>query len=267
MKGVKLLIVDDEPIRFVLGRAFKLLGYDVTEVANGEEALSCLEKEIYDLMVLDMELPGLKGMEIISLVSGKWPNLAIIVLTGHASVDNAVTALKLETVVDYLQKSATLEEIVDSVANALHKREMHLGKENLARMVQEYPNLLSETGSVSKDYIPPEKKQPQTLLIRPLLLNRLERSVTFVDNPDQVVTLSKGETAVLYSLMSHPDKVLSCQQLVQMIWGYQADKDHSQSIIRPYISRLRKKLGAVSAKSAFIRTIRKRGYMLVSKNN
>lgn len=264
MDEVRLLIVDDEPIRFVLGRAFKLLGYDVTMAASGEEALSCLEKGIYRLMILDMELPGMGGLEVISLVRKKWPMLSIIVLTGHASVENAVSAFKSE-VVDYLQKPATLEVVLDAVTTALHKQEVDRRKTNLAQMMQEFPDLLSESSSAPAAKPTLEKQEPHALFVRPLLLDRSDRSVKFVDQPDRVAWLTRGETAVLYMLMSYPDQALSCQQLVQGAWGYEADDIDAQSIIRPYISRLRQKLEDDGAKPRRIRTVRNRGYMLISE--
>jgi DNA-binding response OmpR family regulator len=88
--------------------------------------------------------------------------------------------------------------------------------------------------------------------------------VTIDDEPERSVDLSRGETAVLMSMMQNADQTLSCEQLVWLAWGYKADRIEAKSVIRPYIFRLRNKLEDNPKKPRLIRTVRKRGYMFVS---
>ena len=98
--NVKLLVVDDEPhIRAPLVRALSLIGYDVGEAASGREALALLEQSTYDLMILDILMPDLNGIEVMQRAHRKWPELLIIVLTGNASLESAIVALRSEVFV------------------------------------------------------------------------------------------------------------------------------------------------------------------------
>lgn len=119
---VRLLVVDDEPnIRTPLARALGLRGYLVEEADSGHEALRLLERTPYNLMVLDMHMPGMDGAEVIQHTRRLYPKMLIIILTGYNTLDNAIAAIKGEAV-DYLLKPVSMEEILAAVAQALQKR-------------------------------------------------------------------------------------------------------------------------------------------------
>lgn len=261
MRKIRILIVDDEPIGSILGRMLQLVGYEVGEAASGEEALLHLEEEFYDLMILDMQLPGIEGKEVIRLARRRWPNLLIIVLTGYASLDSAILAVR-SRVVDYLQKPVALDEVINAVVEALAKHRGVMQKKELWELVGKNSKLISESEPDSLPTPHLEKHQQNTLFVEPLFLNRSERSVRFKDNLKELVMLTKGEMAVLSVLMSYPDQVFSCRQLVQGAWGYNTDDESAKSIIRPYISRLRKKLDLDNDEQSLIQTVRNQGYML-----
>jgi DNA-binding response OmpR family regulator len=86
-----------------------------------------------------------------------------------------------------------------------------------------------------------------------------------VNAPETEIELTRGEAAVLANLISNPGLVRSCQQLVQAIWGYEVDRNEAESLIRPYISRLRGKLDDTSKKPRLIQTVRGAGYRFVSR--
>lgn len=260
LRKTRILIVDDEPIGSIFGRMLRLVGYDVFEACSGEEALFHLEEELYDLMILDMQLPGIEGKEIIRLASRQWPNVLIIVVTGYASLDSAILSIRSQ-VVDYLQKPVAFDEVLNAVVVALAKHEARLQKKELLELIEMNSDLKSDLDSVPFASHHFEKPQKNTLFVEPLFLNRSERSVRFIDSPKDVVMLTKGEMAVLSVLMSHPDQVFSCQQLVQGAWGYNTDDDSAKSVVRPYISRLRKKLDLENNKQGLIHTVRNKGYI------
>ena len=87
----RLLIVDDEfNLRTSLGEVLRLRGFQVDEAASGLEALTLLERGAYDLMVLDMVMPGMHGVEVMRRAREMRPDLAVIVLTAHATVESAI---------------------------------------------------------------------------------------------------------------------------------------------------------------------------------
>ena len=256
----RLLIVDDEPhIRSALVRALNLAGYYAEEAASGKEALFLLTQAFFDLIVLDLCLPDIEGVVVMQQAHQLQPGLLVVILTGQATLESAIAAVKSEAV-DYLRKPAGVHEIIDAVTRALQKRASRTQKEQLARALDllqsdAAPALLTTVNG--------------SLSVGPLKLDRSNRLVTVNDEPVRTIALSRGETAVLASLMARPNHVLSCLQLVQVAWGYHADRKEAESVIRPYISRLRSKLEHDHTKPRLIRTVRRRGYLFsaVSSND
>ncbi len=266
----QLLIVDDEPnIRSSLGRALSLLGYSVEEAGSGHEALALLEHTAPHLMVLDMNMPGLDGVEVMRRARQMHPDLLIIILTGYATLENAIAAVKLEAV-DYLRKPVSTREIADIVTQTLEKHTQQLHQQHLVDVLGETLDALhqvsdltlSESSPVSLD-LNSDKFSQNFLYVYPLRLDRQKRQVTLEDNPGHPAQLTKGETAVLSSLMTYPNQALSCQELVYSAWDDIVDEDEAKSLIRPYIFRLRRKLEAILPTPRLICTVRRHGYSFV----
>jgi DNA-binding response OmpR family regulator len=119
---VRILIVDDEKnIRMTLERALESSGYRVDAAASGEEALRKLDTEGANLMLLDLKMPGLDGMQVLHRVRERKIRLKVIIITAHGTVDNAVEAMKLGAV-DFLQKPFGPAEIRDAVDRALQRQ-------------------------------------------------------------------------------------------------------------------------------------------------
>jgi two-component system response regulator FlrC len=129
-----VLIVDDEEgIRSFLSGALASKGHDVHEAANGEEALATLGRRAFHVMVTDLRMPGIDGMELLRRVRSEHPDVEVIVLTAHGSVHTAVDAMKLGAL-DYLQKPISgPEEIRMLVARAEERYRMRAVREAAAR--------------------------------------------------------------------------------------------------------------------------------------
>lgn len=266
-RKMRLLIVDDEAhIRAILVKALTLVGYEVDEAASGQEALALLHTEPYDLMVLDMVLPGMEGIDVLRQAHQIQANVSIIILTGNATLESAIAAVK-SAAVDYLLKPASIHEIIDAITNALQKRAASAQKELLIDVLGEALERADSAESASPLSQLPQKSQSRFVVTQPLCLDRSQQIVTHDDEPDRSVDLSRGETAVLMSMMQNADQILSCEQLVWLAWGYKAERIEAKSVIRPYIFRLRNKLEDNPKKPRLIRTIRKRGYKFVSADS
>lgn len=265
-RKTRLLIVDDEAhIRAALVKALTLVGYEVDEAASGQEALALLQTEPYDLMVLDMVLPGVKGIDVLRQAHRIQSNVSVIILTGNATLESAIAAVK-SAAVDYLLKPASIHDIIDAITNALQKRAASAQKEYLVDVLGEALDRVDSADSSSALSQMPPKSPSRFVVTEPLCLDRSQRVVTVDDEPERSVDLSRGETAVLMSMMQNADQILSCEQLVWLAWGYKADHIEAKSVIRPYIFRLRNKLEDNPKKPRLIRTVRKRGYKFVSAN-
>ncbi|HBP21300.1 MAG TPA: sigma-54-dependent Fis family transcriptional regulator, partial [Planctomycetes bacterium] len=87
----RLLIVDDEaPLRRALARSLRREGYEVNEAEDGERALLLLEQGEYEVVLLDLRMPGRPGLEVLREIKQRWPLTEVIVLTGHGSIDAAI---------------------------------------------------------------------------------------------------------------------------------------------------------------------------------
>ncbi len=117
----KVLVVDDEPV--VVNSIRKTLArkaYKVEEAFSGKEALSMIAKGTYDLVLLDMRLPDANGLELICDIRKRKPSLRVVIVTGYASIDTAVEAIKLGAS-DYVAKPFTPNELYDVTSRSLQR--------------------------------------------------------------------------------------------------------------------------------------------------
>ncbi len=118
----RILIVDDElVVRDSLGKWFTSEGYQAKPVAGAREALAAVQEAEYDVVLLDIKMPGMDGMELQSRLREADPDLTVVIMTGYASVDTAVQALK-HGAYDYITKPVDPDELSHLVANALEHR-------------------------------------------------------------------------------------------------------------------------------------------------
>ena len=140
MKFTLLVIDDEKNIREGLAADFEMEGYDVKIAANGDEGLEFLSKGDIDLVITDLRMPGTSGEDVLKKVTREMPGIPVIVLTGHGSIDAAVSAMQ-NGAYDFLTKPLNLEHLELVVKRALKGRELSL----------QHQELLSEVKSKSSD--------------------------------------------------------------------------------------------------------------------
>jgi len=125
-----ILIVDDEPgVRSALGGVLRDEGYEVDAVESGESCLERLSRQAYDVVVLDIWLPGIDGLVTLARMRERQVDAQVVIISGHGNVESAVRAIKMGAF-DFVEKPLSLEKTVLVVRNALRQR--HLEAENLA---------------------------------------------------------------------------------------------------------------------------------------
>lgn len=234
----RVLVVDDEaPVRQALARSLTLLGYRADAAASGYQALGMLEHTRYDAMVLDIRMPGMDGIQVMQHACRMYPDLSIILLTGHATLESAISAVRAQAA-DYLLKPAKVYAVAAAIERALQRRI----QEDLAQTPA--PANILQAG--------------------PITLDREMNVVSVAEASgagDREVELTASESALLVHLMLHPDRVLSCRELASAALGYDVRGIEAQSIIRPHISRLRKKIEPNPDYPPLIRTVPGKGYL------
>ncbi|HMB71110.1 MAG TPA: hybrid sensor histidine kinase/response regulator [bacterium] len=129
--GGRILVIDDEEnIRDTLSEFLSLTGYEVDTAANGADGLDRLGREPYDLVLSDLKMPGVDGIAVIEWVKETQPDLPVLVMSGHATVDSTIQALRLGAY-DYLLKPFTLDEIERTIENCLEKRRLRAANTEL----------------------------------------------------------------------------------------------------------------------------------------
>jgi DNA-binding NtrC family response regulator len=119
MKDKPILIVDDEKnIRLTLSRSLEVLGVETDSAEDGKEALVKLEEKEFGLILLDLRMPGVDGMEVLRQVRESRPDIRIIILTAYGTIELAVEAMKLGAV-DFIQKPFVPEQIRERVARVM----------------------------------------------------------------------------------------------------------------------------------------------------
>ncbi len=220
-----VLVVDDEPtIVEVVGRYMKRAGYETFGAADGPEALRLADLHRPDLVVLDLMLPGIDGIEVMrQLHERPGPRMAVILLTARGEESDRLVGLR-HGADDYVVKPFSPAELVARVDAVLRR--------------------------VS----PPDEEQPP---IEHGAL-RLEPATRRVFLDDEEVSLTQREFDLLAHLAAHPGRVYSRDQLMEAVWGESFFND--TSTVTVHIRRLRAKLGDDVAEPRFIETVWGVGY-------
>lgn len=224
--AVKILVVDDEPpIVNMLAYNLKRANYEVFTAYDGEEALKQAQQEQPDLIILDLMLPGLDGLEVCRRLR-KERDMPIIMLTARDSEVDRVVGLELGAD-DYVVKPFSVRELIARVKNVL--RRVH---------------------STAVDSSP---------LIRVGAL-RVDASRHEAGWGDSELELTTLEFRLLYTLARHAGQVLSREQLLEQVWGY--DYYGDLRAVDAAIKRLRSRLRQADPEAEIIMTIRGLGYKL-----
>jgi DNA-binding NtrC family response regulator len=132
----KILIVDDdEGVRQVLKQSLEESGYEVTCVESGEKALVSVREESNDLVIVDMVLPRLDGLEVLKQMTALRPEMGVVMITGYASVETAIKAMKMGAV-DYVVKPFRMDEVEMVVARALERSRLRRENASLRRQLE-----------------------------------------------------------------------------------------------------------------------------------
>jgi DNA-binding response OmpR family regulator len=248
----RLLIVDDEEaILKALERALSMLGYDVTTANDGSKALNLLSYTRFDLMVLDLQMPGMHGMEVMRRAREQDRQLLIVVLTGTATLESAIEAVRSHAV-DFLLKPVGITEVVTTVEEALR----HHADDQHRKRVMDVLMRLTEPLRPGMENGPISGAQNGNAI----RLDDANRVVYFSER-DESIPLTEGESAILRVFLDTPRQVLACRDLARLAWEYDLEEIEAQTLIRPYIFRLRQKLESDPNQPNRIRTVRGRGYL------
>ena len=133
--GEKVLLVDDEE-EFLELMAERLVarGIEVSKSSSAEDALSRIETDMFDAVILDLQMPGMNGLEALRQIKERRPEIQVILLTGHATVEKGVEAIKLGAM-DFVEKPADLEVLEEKITRAHKKKMLIVEKDSQERVI------------------------------------------------------------------------------------------------------------------------------------
>jgi DNA-binding NtrC family response regulator len=137
MEKKEILVVDDEKnIRLTLTQALEPLGLPVQTAGDGNEALEKLQESNFCLILLDLKLPGLDGMEVLRRIRESWPKVPVVMMTAHGTIEYAVEAMKLGAV-DFLRKPFSPAEIREIVRKVLARQDQGAPSSNYRSLLEQ----------------------------------------------------------------------------------------------------------------------------------
>lgn len=223
---LRILVIDDEPpIRRFLRTSLSAQGYSVLEAEDGESGLAMLSRNAVDVVVLDLGLPGVGGLDILKSLRASGSNVPVIVLSSRTDEGGKVTALDLGAD-DYVTKPFGIEELLARIRAAVRHR-----------LQQEGEKPIFKSGDLTVD------------LVRRLVTVR-----------GQEVKLTPREYDLLRLLVAHAGKVLTHKFILREVWGSETDVQY----LRIYIRTLRQKIEANPEQPQLIQTEQGVGYRLTA---
>ncbi|NGP61416.1 response regulator transcription factor [Paenibacillus thiaminolyticus] len=228
MDKPKILIVEDEEkIARVLELELTYEGYEVGKALDGLEGFRLFQEQSWDLILLDVMLPGISGIELLRRIRSHDPHTMVVMLTAKDSVEDKVSGLDLGAN-DYVTKPFQMEELLARIRASLRMRRMP----------------------------PAAEIQPEWITVADLSLSELTHEVK---RGEDRIELTPREFDLLAYLMKHARQVLSREQLLDGVWGY--DYYGDTNIVDVYIRYLRHKVDK-PYETALIHTVRGVGYVL-----
>lgn len=252
-----ILIVDDErALRHTLSGVFRRMGYRIAEAASGEEALEQIARHAFDVVLLDLKMPGMGGTEVLRAARPLAPDTVFIILTAYGTLDSAIVAIR-HGAFDYLLKPSPLGEIVRAVEAGLAERRRQKEEEPITLLERAIVGLRSAARRAE-----PSSSVERFLQVPGLTVD-VQRRLVVVDG--RPVQLTPTEFEILVYLMRHRDRVVSPRELAAHLRGCDLDEREARTLLRSHLYRLRRKIERDPSSPRWLHTIRGSGYMFSCK--
>ncbi len=225
----KIVVVEDEAsIRSAVVQALRLSGFEVAEAADGESGLACASSPDVDLVLLDLMLPRLDGMAVLSRLRALRPDRPVIILTAKGAEEDVVRGLR-DGADDYVVKPFGARELLARVEAVLRRS--------------------------------PGRPRPVSALRLGRFEVDFERRELRSDGATTPLSLTEAEAAILSFLAENPTRAVSREELLGRLWGLFGSRSGSRTVDM-HVARLRAKLGDDEGAPRLILTVRGKGYML-----
>lgn len=266
MTTASILIIDDEPnLRRSLALILQRAGYSVNTAESARDVRHYLAAGAYDLVFLDLKMPEINGMELLPEIRQIYPEMPVMILTAHATLESAIEAVR-KGARDYLLKPIDPEEILARVKQILAEQEQPRRRREIVGEIQ---SLLAQLNQVENTDTPGEDNSSAPISHDPARVLRrgpftLDLHARFATIGDQVITLSPTAFDYLVTLIRHSPNPVSYETLVVESQGYKTTPVEAREMARWRIHELRKAFESDTRNPTYIITVRDVGYRLIT---
>lgn len=261
----KILIIDDEAsLRQTLARILQQAGFQVTTAQDGEQGLAFLQTTQFDLIFMDIRMPGLPGLDVLERIRTQNPNLPVILFTAQPDLNSAVEALR-RGATDYLLKPLKPETIIERARTILAAQQKERRRREIQAQIASLQEELKVLDNEDADFSSPASQTaPSTdryLKCGALVLDTYTRRLS-VD--ERAVNLAAASFDFLLVLARHAPEVVDYTTLVTEAQGYKVEAREAQELTKWHIHNIRQAIEPDPRNPVYLFNVRGTGYRLVA---
>lgn len=259
-----LMVEDDQRTRMALTAMLEKAGYRVTPAADGETALQLLAQDQFDVIITDIRMNDIDGIEVLNAARNESPMPAVILLTGYGSLETAIAAIRAGAY-DYLLKPCSPADLLKCVDRALQRRNAEQRQANALQTIAQIVAQFNEEDMFIKhlererttDPLFPASVHPDRYTyVGALCIDRLRHTISF-DN--ELLHVTPIEYALLECLIDAGQRVVTYREIVRYTHGHDVDEEEAQMLLKSHVRNLRRKIPA-----RYLVNVRGTGYILVN---
>jgi two-component system alkaline phosphatase synthesis response regulator PhoP len=253
-----ILVIDDEAaLRQTLARILQQAGFEVTTAENGEQGLSFIETTDFDLIFLDLRMPGMAGLDVLKLIHSSHPNLPVVLFTAQPDLNSAVEALR-NGATDYLLKPLKPQALIERAQSILANQQKENRKREIALQIESLQGELKNLENGGSSPLTASIVTKDRFLKRGALVLDLHTRRLIIN--EQTINVPPTSFDYLVVLARHSPNIVSYQTLVAEAQGYQADVREAQELTKWHIHQLRQAIEKDAHKPSYLINVRGTGY-------
>ena len=260
-----ILIVDDEAsLRRTLARILQQAGLEVTTAASGQEGLTFLSQQSFDLVYLDIRMPDMNGLEVLEKIHSNFPDLPVILFTAQPDMNSALEALR-HGAIDYLMKPLQPQTLIDRTQAILVQKEKERRKREIQSQIKalqaELSKLEGDDNAQQVLSISIQDANERFLIRGDINLDLHARRLKI---KEQIVDIPPTTFDYLVVLVRHAPNVIDYQTLVTEAQGYQVEYREAQELVKWHVHHIRQAIEPDPRKPVYLINQRGVGYRILA---
>ena len=249
-----ILIIDDEAaLRQTLARILQQAGFEVTTAQDAEQGLSYIQTTNFDLIFMDLRMPGIHGMDALKLIHASYPNLPVILFTAQPDLNSAVEALR-NGATDYLLKPLKPQAVIERAQSVLENQQKENRKREITLQIEALQMELKSLTTGKTGPLQAASIGGDRFLKRGVLVLDLHKRRLLID--EQPINIPPTSFDYLLVLARHSPGVVNYQTLVAEAQGYQADAREAQELTKWHIHQLRQAIEQDARNPSYLINVR-----------